>query len=113
MKNRKIKTIITAATGDRVVVGESELLHAIEGHFDTLPEDIFLELLERILKDPTTIYEEESKHLYHLFYKLQNDKYLVAVIKKTETGTYFATMYPTGKEIRNKHKGLKKVKTNE
>mgnify|MGYP006446295313 CR=1 FL=1 len=84
--------------------------HAIEGHFDTLPEDIFLELLERILKAPTAVYEEETKHLYHLFYKLQNEKYLVAVIKKSESGTYFSTMYPTGKHIRNKHKELKKVK---
>ncbi len=106
--SRKIKTIITAITGDRVVVGESELSHAIEGHFDTLPEDIFLELLERILKDPTVVYEEESKSLYHLFYKLQNEKYLVVIVKKVDSGSYFSTMYPTGKEVRNKHKKLKK-----
>lgn len=101
---------MTAITGDRVVIGELETNHAIEGHFDTLPEDIFLELLERILKDPTVVYEEESKSTYYLFYKLQNNKYLVAVVKKTESGTYFSTMYPTGKEIRNKHQKLKKVK---
>lgn len=108
--NRKIRTVITAITGDRVVIGELEMSHSIEGHFDTLPEDMFLELLERILKDPTVIYKEKSKKIYHLFYKLHNGKYLVAIIKKTESGSYFSTMYPTGKNIRNKHKNLEKVK---
>ena len=48
LKNtRHISAIITAVTGDRVIVGKEELLHAMK-HF-VLPEDIFLELLERIL----------------------------------------------------------------
>jgi hypothetical protein len=52
MTARKIIAVITDALGDRVVVGESELKHAGKEHFETLPTDILLELLERILKDP-------------------------------------------------------------
>lgn len=110
MSSRKIITIITDILGDRVVVGESELKHALEAHFDALPIDIMLELIERVLKDPTAVYEEKVAHAYHLFYRLENGKYLVAIIKKSKSGAFFATMYPTGKTIRNKHKKLKKVK---
>lgn len=69
-----------------------------------------LELLERVLRDPTVVYEEEKKHVYHLFYRLESEFYIVVVIKKTDSGVFFTTMYPTGKEIRNKHKKFKKVK---
>jgi hypothetical protein len=110
MSSRKIVTVITDVLGDRVIIGESELNHVIKAHFETLPIDILLELLERILKDPTLVYEERSVHIYHLFYRLENGKYLVAVVKKSKSGTFFSTMYPTGKSIRNKHKNLKKVK---
>lgn len=109
-KSRSIIAVITDILGDRVVVGISELKHAINAHFQTLPSDILLELLERILKNPTVIYEEKKGHLYHLFYKLENGKYLVTVIKKSKSGTFFSTIYPTGKSIRNKHKILRKVK---
>jgi hypothetical protein len=47
---------------------------------------------------------------YHLFYRLDNGKYLVVVVKKTLTGNYFSTMYSTGDTIRNSHKGLKEIK---
>lgn len=110
MTHRKIVAVITDVLGDRVVVGGDELKHAIKEHFENLPEDILLELLERVLKDPTTIYEETATNFYHLFYRLENGKYLVAVIKKSKTGVFFSTIYPTGKSIRNKHKNLKKVK---
>jgi hypothetical protein len=50
---RKGAAIITAITGDRIVIGEEELEHAIKEHFSMLPVDILLELIERILKDPT------------------------------------------------------------
>ena len=110
MKRRKIKAVITDALGDRVVIGEDELNHSIKEHFETLPEDILLELLERVLKDPTTVYEEIRTHFYHLFYRLENGKYLVAVIKKSKTGVFFSTIYPTGKTIRKKHKNLRKVR---
>ena len=75
--NRKIVTIITAITGDRVIVGEAELKHAMEDHFSMLPTDMLLELIERILKDPTKILEQIKLHQYHLFYRLDNQKYLV------------------------------------
>ncbi len=110
MKERKIITEIAAATGDRIIINEDELLHALNEHFAILPQEILLELIEIILKDPTSVYEDTKKHLYHLFYRLENKRYLVAIVKKSATGNYFCTAYPTGKSIRNKHKKLKKVK---
>ena len=107
---RRIAAIITAATGDRIVVGEAELQHAIEEHFSMLPMDMLLELIERILKDPTKIFEQKKLNQYHLFYRLDNRKYLVVVVKKTLTGNYFSTMYSTGNSIRNAHKSLGEIK---
>jgi len=108
--SRKIAAIITAVTGDRIVIGEDELRHAMQEHFSMLPIDILLELIERILKDPTKIFEQEKLSLYHLFYRLDNRCYLVVVVKKTSTGNYFASMYSTGSSIRNSHKDLTEVK---
>jgi len=108
--SRKIAAIITAITGDRVVIGEDELKHAMEEHFSMLPIDILLELIERILKDPTKIFEQEKNSQYYLFYRLDNRKYLVVIVKKTQTGNYFCSMYSTGNAIRNSHKGLKEIK---
>lgn len=107
---RKIIAVITAITGDRVVVGEAELNHAKKEHFSMLPTDILLELIERILKDPTRIFEQTKLHQYHLFYRLDNQRYLVVIVKQTDTGCYFSTMYSTGASIRNSHKDLKEVK---
>ncbi len=107
--NRRVVTVITAITKDRIVVGELEFLHA-KKHFPMLPDDMLLELIERVLKDPTKIYEEQKPHQYLLFYRLDNGQYLVVVIKKIESGNYFSTMYSTGDEIRPKHKKLKEVK---
>lgn len=101
---------MTAITGDRVIIGEAELNHAKEEHFAILPRDILLELIERILKDPTKIFKQEKLHQYYLFYRLDNRKYLVVIVKKTDTGSYFSSMYSTGQSIRNSHKGLKEVK---
>ena len=84
--------------------------HAIKEHFSMLPIDILLELIERILKDPTKIFEQEKLSQYHLFYRLDNGKYLVVIIKRTSTGNYFSTMYGTGDSVRNTHKGLKEIK---
>ena len=58
----------------------------------------------------TSVYEDTQKHLYHLFYRLENQRYLVVIVKKAPSGNYFCTAYPTGKSIRGKHKKLKKVK---
>ena len=56
--SRKIISIITAITGDRVIIGADELDHALK-HF-ILPEDIFLELLERVLKDPNEVFVDDK-----------------------------------------------------
>jgi hypothetical protein len=80
--SRRIVTIITAITKDRVVIGEAEFIHAKE-HFPMLPEDILLELIERVLKDPTEIFEEQKLHQYHLFYRLDNSRYLVLRFKNS------------------------------
>ena len=108
-KPKHISAIITAITGDRVIVGKEELWHAMK-HF-MLPEDIFLELLERILKEPDKIYLDEQKQekTYYLFYQLFDKKYILAVVKIIDTGAYFASMYPTGNQIRPAHKKLKKL----
>lgn len=100
---------VRAATGDIVRVGKAELLHAMK-HF-LLPEDILLQLLKRILQHPTEIYTDDTKHPheYRLFYRLENGNYLLSVVKVTRDGTFFASMYPTGKSIRKAHKKMKKV----
>ncbi len=108
--SRKIVTVITAITGDRIIIGEAELNHAKEEHFSILPTDILLELIERILKDPTKVFEQKKLHQYHLFYRLDNGKYLVVIVKKADTGNYFSSMYSTGNFIRNSHKDLKEIK---
>lgn len=107
---RKIITIITAITGDRVIVGAEELYHALR-HF-IIPADIFLELLERILKDPTEIFidNERFPHEYRMFYRLEDGRYILVVVKKTTEGAFFASMYSTGKTIRSKHKKMKRLK---
>ena len=47
--SRRIAAVITAITGDRVVIGEAELTHAKEEHFEEpLPEDQRILLLLRI-----------------------------------------------------------------
>jgi hypothetical protein len=107
--SRRVAAVITAITGDRVVIGEEELEHATKEHFSMLPADILLELIERILKDPTKIFEQKMLHQYHLFYRLDNRRYLVVVVKKTSTGNYFSSMYSTGSSIRNSHKDLREI----
>jgi len=107
---RRVAAVITAITGDRVVIGEAELNHAKEEHFQVLPTDMLLELIERVLKDPTKIFEEKKLHQYHIFYRLDNRRYLVVIVKKAPTGNYFSTMYSTGTSIRNSHNSLTEIK---
>lgn len=109
--SRKVAAVITAITGDRIVIGEEELKHAMDEHFSMLPVDILLELIERVLKDPTKIFEQRKLSQYHLFYRLDNRKYLVVIVKKMAMGNYFSTMYSTGSSIQNSHKDLKEVKS--
>ena len=65
------------------------------------------------LKDPTEVYRDDTKKekVFNFFYRLEKGpRYVVAVIKVTSDGAYFASMYPTGKSPRASHKKLKKVK---
>ncbi len=113
MSIRKIVTIITDALGDRVVVGEKELEHSISEHFKIIPRDIILELLERILKDPSEVYRDDRKkeQIFNFFYRIEHGpRFIVAVIKVTKDGAFFSSMYPTGNGARNTHKHYKKVK---
>jgi hypothetical protein len=113
MTQRKIAAVITDALGDRVVVGEKELEHSIEGHFESIPKDLILELLEKVLRDPSEVYRDDRKkeQIFNFFYRLdRSQQFIVAVIKVTPEGAFFASMYPTGKGVRNAHKNYKKVK---
>lgn len=78
---RKVAAVITAITGDRIIIGEEEINHALQEHFPMLPKDILLELVERILKDPTKIFEQEKLSQYHLFYRLDNGRPNLRVTK--------------------------------
>ncbi len=93
-----------------LVVGEDELIHAMR-HF-SLPEDIFLELLERILKDPSDIFVDDAKapREVHLFYRLESGRYLLAVVKIADDGAFFASAYPVGTSIRNTHKRMRRLR---
>ena len=109
-KQEEIVAIVTAITKERVIVRRAELEHAMR-HF-LLPEDIFLELLERVLKNPSVIYLDKSKQekIYHLFYRLFDKKYILAVVKVIPEGAYFSSMYATGESIRKSHKNFKQLK---
>lgn len=109
-KKHHIISVITTILGYRVIVDNDSFIHA-QKHF-LLPQDIFLELLERILKDPTIVYLEELEQVkfYHHFYRLESKRYLLVVIKITDDGAYFCSMYTTGEKIKSKHTKLKKVK---
>ncbi len=112
MGKLKILTVVTAVTGDRVIVTEEAITHIVEEHFRGIPQGIILETLERVLKDPTDIFKD-SQHNdkeYDFFYRLENGKFLVAVVKIKKDGAYLSSMYPTGKKHRNKHKGFKRIK---
>jgi hypothetical protein len=112
-EKRKIVSIVTAVTGHQVVIGESELDHALQKHF-RIPKIKLLEIIEQILKDPSFVLLEESKSAqikeYHLFYKLDDGGHLVVIVKVKDSESLFSSVYPTGKSIRNPHKKLKKVK---
>lgn len=83
MNKRKLITVITDILGDRVLVYHDELMHSINKHFQNIPLDMVLDLFERILKDPSSVYRDD--------------------------GAYFSSAYPTGNQPRNSHKKLKRV----
>ena len=106
---RKVAAVVRAATGDDVQVGEAELRHAAR-HF-LLPRDLLLQLVARVLQHPTAVYVDDRRrpHEYRLFYRLQDGRYLLVVVKLTGEGAFFATMYATGKSVRPSHRKFKKV----
>lgn len=108
---RKILSVIRAATGTLVSIGEQEVEHALK-HF-LIPQIKLIEIIEQILLDPTEVFLESAtgqvKNFY-LFYRLENGRYLVAVVKSLENQAHFVTLYPTGTKIKTKHKRLKKVR---
>lgn len=108
---RKILSVITAATGNRVKIGDAEIEHALQKHFP-IPKIKLLEVVEQVLTDPSFVLEDKSsdEKQYYLFYRLNETRYLVAIVKINEDGAFFSAVYPTGNQPRNSHKKLKKVK---
>ena len=106
---RRRAAVIRAATGDDVIIGEQELRHAMR-HF-TLPRDLVLSLITRVLANPTIVLVDDARkpREYRLFYRLEDGRYLLAVVKVTPAGAFFASMYPTGRSIRPSHRRFKKV----
>lgn len=110
MTGKKIAAVITDILGDRVIIGEDELQNHLQKHYAGIPRDMILELIERVLKDPSVVYEEVNTHTYLMFYRLESGGYVVVIVKRKEEGTFFSAIYSTGKDIRKKHKKLKRVK---
>jgi len=108
--SKKVAAVITDVLGDRVVVLAEALEHTMARHFTLFPKEIVLELIERVLRDPSDIFEEQKKHLFHLFYRFDSRHYIVVVVKRAPDGSFFVTAYPTGTTYRGKHKNLKRVR---
>jgi hypothetical protein len=102
VRRRKRAAVIRAATGDDVIVGEAELRHAMR-HF-TLPRDLALALIERILEHPTVVLADDLAEPHE-----DDGRYLLAVVKLTPVGAFFASMYPTGKRIRSSHRRFRRI----
>ncbi len=101
--------VVRAATGVDVFVGEAELTHAMR-HF-TLPRDLVLALITRVLEEPTLVLADDraEPRQYRLFYRLEDGRYLLAVVKVTTEGAFFASLYPTGRRIRPSHRHFRQV----
>ncbi len=70
-----------------------------------------LALIERILEHPTVVLADNisEPHEYRLFYRLDDGRYLLVVVKLTLLGAFFASMYPTGKRIRPSHRRFRRI----
>ena len=112
MKQQKISAVVTAVTGDRVIVTDEAIKHIINEHFKGVPKGIILETVERVLRDPSDLYKDtqSDSREYDFFYRLESGEFIVAIVKIIPNGAYLSSMYPTGKRHRNKHKRFKKVK---
>jgi len=100
---------IRAVAGYTVIVTHEALVHSIR-HFH-IPDDLFLTMLSRVLREPNAVYEElhGTSTTFHIFYKLETSGYVVAVVKIKPDGAFLVTVYPTRAKIRPKHAKLKKV----
>lgn len=112
MRKRKISAVITAITGDRVIITDEAIRHIIDEHFKGIPKGIILETVVRVLRDPSDLYKDRQSDSceYDFFYRLEDGDFIVAIVKIIPDGAYLSSMYPTGKRHRNKHKRFKKVK---
>jgi len=72
---RKRAAVIKAVTGDEVIVGEAELRHAMR-HF-TLPRDLVLDLIVRVLEHPTLVLVDDARDPleYRMFYRLEDGRF--------------------------------------
>lgn len=109
MSVRQIATSVKAITRESVMIGEAELTHAMR-HF-TLPRDLLIELIKRVSQHPTKVLVDDKKkpHEYRLFYRLEDGRYILAVVKVIQDGAFFASMYPTGKRGRRSHGNFRRL----
>ncbi len=109
MSSRLPVAVFRSVTGDLVSVGEIELEHAAR-HF-VIPRAFLLGLIARVLAEPTVVYVDDRKqpHTYRLFYRLEDGRYLLAVVKVVDQACLFASMYPTGNKVRPPHKKFRKL----
>jgi len=80
-------------------------------HF-TLPRDLLIELIERVLQHPDTVLVDDEKepHEYRLFYRLEDGRYILAVVKIVQDEAFFASMYLTGKRMRRSHRHFRRLR---
>jgi hypothetical protein len=109
VEERRRAAVVKAATGNDVIIGEAELRHAMQ-HF-ALPRDLVLSLIRRVLENPTLVLADDRRtpNEYRMFYRLEDGRYLLAVVKVTAAGAFFASMYPTGRKIRPSHRRFKRI----
>jgi hypothetical protein len=64
------------------------------------------------LKDPTDVFVDIEKppREFRFFYRLGDGRYIVAIVKKIPDGSYFASMYPTGRTVRSSHAKLRRLR---
>src|SRR5438046_696851 len=103
---RKILAVIVSKQGHRVVVGAAELKHCQVKHFEKFSVQQLLEMLELALKDPDAVFMDKYSKVreHHIYYRLETGWYVCVIVKLGEDNAFFASMYSTGKTMRNSHK---------
>ena len=76
-----------------------------------MPRDLVIALVARVLTQPTVVLADDvdSPHQYRLFYRLDDGRYILAVVKVTAAGMFLASMYPTGRTIRPSHRRFRRI----